>query len=54
MSEALTELGALIARQRPAAVTGTVVANGELTVTIGAGHIEEMIEFLKEIGRAHV
>jgi len=48
MSDALNELAALIAAKRPDAVIGTVVAHGELTVTVQPAHLEDFVEFLKE------
>jgi NADH-quinone oxidoreductase subunit C len=48
MSEALTELGAMIALKRPNAVLANEVAHGELTLTVVLQHLEELVEFLRD------
>jgi len=48
MSEALTELAALLGAKRPDAVIATTVAGGELCVHVQPEHLENLIEFLKE------
>ena len=47
MSEALRELAAHIELKRPNDVVETLVAFGELTVTVQAPGIEEFVEFLR-------
>jgi NADH-quinone oxidoreductase subunit C len=47
MSDALNELGALIALKRPDCVLGHEVAFGELTVDVVPGSLVEFVEFLK-------
>ena len=47
MSDALLELGALIEAKRPEQVLGSEVAFGELTVTVRAEALPEVVEFLK-------
>ena len=47
MSEALRELAAHIELKRPNDVVETLVAFGELTVTVQAQGIEEFVEFLR-------
>jgi NADH-quinone oxidoreductase subunit C len=46
MSEALRELGALLAMKRADAVIGTDIAFGELSVTVQLAHLEGFVEFL--------
>ncbi|NJM81953.1 MAG: NADH-quinone oxidoreductase subunit C [Tabrizicola sp.] len=48
MSEALIELGAMIALKRPDAVLASDVAHGELTLTVALQHLEDLVEYLKE------
>lgn len=50
MSEALQELGQLIALKRPDAVLDATVAFGELTLSVPLAHIESLVEFLLEDG----
>lgn len=47
MSEALNQLGTMIAERNDDAIRGFDVANGELTVRASAVHIVSLIEFLK-------
>lgn len=47
MSEALTELGAMIALKRPDAVVAEAVAFGELTLTVALSELEGLVEFLR-------
>lgn len=46
MSEALTELGALLELKRADAVISSGVAFGELTVTVQLAHLETFVEYL--------
>ncbi len=48
MSEALTELGAIIALKRPDAVLSSDVAHGELTLTVALQYLEGLVEFLRD------
>ena len=48
MSEALTELGAIIALKHPDAVLVSAVTHGELTLTVALQHLEELVEFLRD------
>ena len=48
MSEALTELGAIIALKRPDAVLGQQVAFGELTLTVALSELEALVEMLRD------
>ena len=48
MSEALLELGAMIALKRADAVQSTAVAFGELTVTANLAHLKDLVEFLRD------
>jgi len=48
MSEALTELGAIIALKRPDAVLAQAVTHGELTLTVALQHLEGLVEFLRD------
>ncbi len=48
MSEALTELGAIIALKRPDAVLASNVTHGELTLTVALQYLEGLVEFLKD------
>ncbi len=48
MSEALTELGAIIALKRPDAVLESRVTHGELTLTVALQYLEGLVEFLKD------
>ena len=48
MSEALTELGAIIALKRPDAVLGQQVAFGELTLTVALSELEALVETLRD------
>ena len=48
MSEALTELGAIIALKRPDAVLGQSVTHGELTLTVALQHLATLVEFLRD------
>lgn len=48
MSEVLTELGDYIAAALPGAVTGTIVAAGELTLAAEAGSIIKVAKFLRD------
>ncbi|MDQ2066677.1 NADH-quinone oxidoreductase subunit C [Xinfangfangia sp. CPCC 101601] len=48
MSEALLELGALIALKQVDAVQSTEVAFGELTVTANLAHLTTLIEYLRD------
>jgi NADH-quinone oxidoreductase subunit C len=48
MSEALQELGAMIALKQADAVQSTAIAFGELTVTANLAHLVELIEFLRD------
>ena len=48
MSEALTELGAIIALKHPDAVLASAVTHGELTLTVALQHLEELVEFLRD------
>ncbi|UYV35975.1 NADH-quinone oxidoreductase subunit C [Rhodobacteraceae bacterium D3-12] len=50
MSEALTELGALIEAKRPDCVLGWDVAYGELNVDVTPSNIVGLVEFLKSDG----
>lgn len=47
MSEALNELGALIALKRPDCVVDWAVAHGELTVDVAPTSLPALVEFLK-------
>lgn len=47
MSEALNELGALIALKRPDCVVDWAVAHGELTVDVAPTSLPVLVEFLK-------
>jgi len=47
MSQALEELGAYIAAKQPDAVIASAVAFGELTLTVSAATIPELVRFLK-------
>jgi len=47
MSEALKELGAMIADRNSEAVRSFEVANGELMIRVSVAHIEPLVEFLK-------
>ena len=47
MSEALEELGAMIADRNSEAVRSFKVTNGELTIRVSVAHIEPLVEFLK-------
>jgi NADH-quinone oxidoreductase subunit C len=48
MSEALTELGAIIALKRPDAVLASNVTHGELTLTVALQYLEGLVEFLRD------
>ncbi|NGM47541.1 NADH-quinone oxidoreductase subunit C [Rhodobacter sp. SGA-6-6] len=48
MSEALQELGAMIALKRADAVQAIAVAFGELTVTANLAHLKDLVEFLRD------
>ncbi|MDP3262805.1 MAG: NADH-quinone oxidoreductase subunit C [Tabrizicola sp.] len=48
MSEALTELGAIIALKRPDAVLASDVAHGELTLTVALQYLQGLVEFLRD------
>ncbi len=48
MSEALTELGAIIALKRPDAVLASNVVHGELTLTVALQYLEGLVEFLRD------
>ena len=48
MSEALTELGAIVALKRPDAVLAQAVTHGELTLTVALQHLEGLVEFLRD------
>ncbi len=48
MSEALTELGAIIALKRPDAVLGQQLAFGELTLTVALSELEALVEMLRD------
>ncbi len=48
MSEALTELGAIIALKRPDAVLASDVTQGELTLTVALQYLEGLVEFLRD------
>jgi NADH-quinone oxidoreductase subunit C len=48
MSEALTELGAIIALKRPDAVLASDVVHGELTLTVALQYLEGLVEFLRD------
>lgn len=48
MSEALQELGAMIALKRADAVQAVAVAFGELTVTANLAHLKDLVEFLRD------
>ncbi len=48
MSEALLELGAMIALKQADAVQSTAVAFGELTVTANLAHLKDLVEFLRD------
>jgi NADH-quinone oxidoreductase subunit C len=48
MSEALSELGALIALKRPEAVTGWSVEQGELTLSVAIAGLADLAEFLRD------
>jgi NADH-quinone oxidoreductase subunit C len=48
MSEALTELGAIIALKRPDAVLASHVTHGELTLTVALQYLEGLVEFLRD------
>jgi NADH-quinone oxidoreductase subunit C len=48
MSEALTELGAIIALKRPDAVLASDVTHGELTLTVALQYLEGLVEFLRD------
>jgi NADH-quinone oxidoreductase subunit C len=48
MSEALTELGAIIALKRPDAVLASEVTHGELTLTVALQYLEGLVEFLRD------
>lgn len=48
MSEALQELGGLIALKKADAVQSTAVAFGELTVVANLAHLEELVEYLRD------
>ena len=48
MSEALLELGAMIALKRADAVQSTAVAFGQLTVTANLAHLKDLVEFLRD------
>jgi NADH-quinone oxidoreductase subunit C len=50
MSEALIELGAIIALKRPDAVLETRVVHGELTLTVALQYLEGLVEFLRDDG----
>jgi NADH-quinone oxidoreductase subunit C len=47
MSEALTELAALITLKRPDAVQSSDIAHGELTLQVTLAHLEDLVEFLR-------
>lgn len=47
MSDALTELGALIALKRPDCVLGHTIALGELTLDVVPASLVEFVDFLK-------
>jgi NADH-quinone oxidoreductase subunit C len=51
MDDALNELGAAIAAALPGAVTGHVVAFGELTLTANAPDIVKVVTFLRDDAR---
>ena len=48
MSEALTELGTIIALKRPDAVLAQSVTHGELTLTVALQHLQPLVEFLRD------
>ena len=48
MSEALTELGAIIALKRPDAVLDSRVTQGELTLTVALQYLAGLVEFLRD------
>ncbi len=48
MSEALTELGAIIALKRPDAVLSSEVTHGELTLTVALQYLHGLVEFLRD------
>ena len=48
MSEALQELGAMVALKKADAVQSTAVAFGELTVTANPVHLKDLVEFLRD------
>jgi NADH-quinone oxidoreductase subunit C len=48
MSEALTELGAIIALKQPDAVLASDVTRGELTLTVALQHLAGLVEFLRD------
>ncbi|WP_309664786.1 NADH-quinone oxidoreductase subunit C [Tabrizicola sp.] len=48
MSEALTELGAIIALKQPDAVLASDVTHGELTLTVALQYLEGLVEFLRD------
>jgi NADH-quinone oxidoreductase subunit C len=48
MSEALTELGAIIALKQPDAVLASDVAHGELTLTVSLQYLQGLVEFLRD------
>lgn len=48
MSEALTELGAMIALKRADAVVAQAVTHGELTLTVALSELEALVEFLRD------
>ena len=50
MDETLKELGEHIAASVPGAVSGWNIAFGELTVATDAGHIREVLRFLRDDG----
>lgn len=47
MSEALQELAAHIEIKQPAAVSGSEIAFGELSITVAASHLLQVLDFLK-------
>ena len=48
MSEALSELAALIELKQPEAVVASNIAFGELTLTVNAAALEKLVEFLRD------
>ena len=48
MSEALQELGGIVALKKADAVQSTAIAHGELTVVANLAHLEELVEYLRD------